>query len=460
MSSIPLDFFLNDPELLKRHELAIPSDDMYRFFPPKEEILLEDSDPKKNYRFIFNGQQKTEYEQKKLNEFHEYESKTGKLNYPNEWAESETMRLLQASEYDLPKAYGLISDRIKFMNNIPKTINNKIISILNSGSMFVYGRDHHFRPLIVISMVEYKKLIEKKIYEDQDLNNSITYLINYIIKYLLIPGQIENWIALIDFKGAGVSDVSDFKKIMSILNSYRGRVFRNYFINISGFLKLAVKAAINLFGSNTARKVKIIDKEELYKMQELISASNIQKKYGGTAPDLEPGPNNFFPPRMPSMNYEIKGEQLNIISEDAYKEMCLNSNPYKPFTISPKYLQQWNKEKEEKEVKEQVETKENEQASLNVNNQIQQSPLKESVPSPFIGNRAVEQTKIGMIMPNNNKKQTISKDHVISFLNEFKELNMLEAFEEKKYNTKIGVNIKNISSFFQKISNYKKNVII
>jgi hypothetical protein len=55
MSSIPLDYFLNDEELLKRHELAIPTDEMYRFFPPKEDIYLSDSDPQKNYRYIFNS---------------------------------------------------------------------------------------------------------------------------------------------------------------------------------------------------------------------------------------------------------------------------------------------------------------------------------------------------------------------------------------------------------------------
>ena len=126
MSSIPLDYFLNDEELLKRHELAIPTNEMYRYFPPKEEVILLDSDPSKNYRFIFNGPKKTNFEQGKLNEFHEYELKTGKLNYPNEWLESDNMRLLQAAEYDIPKAYGLINDRIKFINNNPKTINTLI----------------------------------------------------------------------------------------------------------------------------------------------------------------------------------------------------------------------------------------------------------------------------------------------------------------------------------------------
>ena len=52
--SIPLDYFLNNPELNQRHELALPTDEMYRFIPPSNEILLPDSNPENNYRFIFN----------------------------------------------------------------------------------------------------------------------------------------------------------------------------------------------------------------------------------------------------------------------------------------------------------------------------------------------------------------------------------------------------------------------
>ena len=131
MASIPLDFFLNNEELLKRHEQALPTKEMYRYFPPKEEIILSDSKQKKNYRFIFNGQPKTDYEQRKLNEYNEYELKHGKLSYPNIWLESDTMRLLQAAEFDLEKAYKMIIDTINFINKCPTSINDLIKFINN-----------------------------------------------------------------------------------------------------------------------------------------------------------------------------------------------------------------------------------------------------------------------------------------------------------------------------------------
>ena len=452
MSSIPLDFFLHNEELLKWHEKAIPTDEMYRYFPPNEEIILPDSNPKKNYRFIFNGQPKTEYEQKKLNEYNDYELKHGKLTYPNIWLESDTMRLLQAAEYDLEKTYKTVQDTIKFINSNPMAINNKIASLLNSGIMYVYGRDHHFRPIIIVSVKTYVNAVEKDKYSFEDINTSIIYLMNYIVKYLLVPGQIENWITMIDFKGAGVSDVSDFKKLLTTLNSYRGRVFRSFFINVGGFLKMAVKTAINLFGSSSAKKLKILGSDELDKMQEIISPNNIQRKYGGTAPDVVPGynTNNLFPPRMPSMNYELNGERLNIISEEAYKEMCLNSNPFKPFVISPKYLEKWNKEKEEEEQK----MKEIEEQNRIISSQ---KVMKEQIDNKSNIDKIIkEEERMKMIKVNEYNMRENKRQYVIDFIKEFEELSLLEIFEEKKYYSKPNINIEKMNYFFQKIPKCRK----
>ena len=452
MSSIPLDFFLHNEELLKWHEKAIPTDEMYRYFPPNEEIILPDSNPKKNYRFIFNGQPKTEYEQKKLNEFNDYELNHGKLTYPNIWLESDTMRLLQAAEYDLEKTYKTVKDTIKFINSSPIAINNKIVSLLNSGIMYVYGRDHHFRPIIIVSVKTYVNAVEKDKYSFEDINTSIIYLMNYIVKYLLVPGQIENWITMIDFKGAGVSDVSDFKKLLTTLNSYRGRVFRSFFINVGGFLKMAVKTAINLFGSSSAKKLKILGSDELEKMQEIISPNNIQRKYGGTAPDVVPGynTNNLFPPRMPSMNYELNGERLNIISEETYKEMCLNSNPFKPFVIRPKYLEKWNKEKEEEEQK----MKEIEEQNRIISSQ---KVIEEQIDNKSNIDKIIkEEERMKMIKVNEYNMRKNKRQYVIDFIKEFEELSLLEIFEEKKYYSKPNINIEKMNYFFQKIPKCRK----
>ena len=449
MSSVKLDYFLDNPELKIKHEDALPTYEMYRFFPPKEEIILTDSNPKNNYRFIFNGQPKTDFEKKKLANLQEYESSHGKLNYPQDWIETDTMRVLQASEYDMKKTYKTLEENIKFINNIPKFINDKIVSLLNSGFLYVFGRDHHFRPIIVCSIKTCTNLFSKNIYSLEDISQSIIYLVTYILKYLLIPGQIENWVIFVDFKDVGLSDIAEFKQILGTLSKFRGRVFRNYIVNIGGFLKIAVKAALKVFGSSSSKKLRILGSDELHKVQEIISPDNIQKKYGGLAPDIIPGGNNLFPPIMPSKNFSLNGEKLNIISEEDYREMCINSNPYKPFTIYPKFeLLNNQKEKEREEDETTIYSK--------ILSEKKNNLLKEKIKEEIKVKEKPKNNIINQLSRNILIKNSRNKNKMLLYSKEFESFNNIDINEEKKYSSKTPINIKELEIFFNKIKNYKK----
>ena len=453
MSNKSLDFFLEEPQLSLRHSKAIPTEEMYRFIPPEDEIInIDKSDPSKNYRYIFNGQPKTQFEKEKLSEFLEYESKQGKLNYPKNWLESDTMRLLQASEYDIKKTYTTINENIQWLNSIPKSINIKIISLLNSGFMYVYGRDHHFRPIIIVSIKMVKNVIHQK-YSFEEINESIVYLMNYIIKYILVPGQIENWIVFVDFEDVGISDIGDFKKILSTLSKQRGRVYKNYFVNIGGFIKMSVNTVVKMF-SSVSRKLVILGHDELKKAQELISPENLEKKYGGLAPDIVPGGNNLFPPIMPSSNFALSGEKLNIVSPEAYKEMCLNSNPYKPFVICPKYQEIWDKEKEMELQKEKEKNK----------NMIQEELIKKSY-NDINENKSIGQNSNFERKSKVYENKRISKNRnslknnaneIKDFLSQFEGYNMLENYEERKYPVPSAINLKEINLFFNRVKENQK----
>jgi hypothetical protein len=453
MSEKSLDFFLEEPHLSLRHNKAIPTEEMYRFIPPKEEIInIDNSDPSKNYRYIFNGQPKTQFEKEKLSEFLDYESKKGKLNYPQNWIESDTMRLLQASEYDIKKTYTTISENIQWLNSIPKSINIKIISLLNSGFMYVYGRDHHFRPIIIVSIKMVKNVISQK-YSFEEINDSIVYLMNYIIKYILIPGQIENWIVFVDFEDVGISDIGDFKKILSTLSKQRGRVYKNYFVNIGGFIKMSVNTVVKMF-SSVSRKLVILGHDELKKAQELISPENLEKKYGGLAPDIVPGGNNLFPPIMPSSNFALSGEKLNIVSPEAYKEMCLNSNPYKPFVICPKYQEIWDKEKEMELQKEKEKNKNMIQEELikkNYNDINENKSIGQN--SNFERKSKVYENK--RVSKNRNSLKN-NANEIKDFLSQFEGYNMLENYEERKYPVPSAINLKEVNLFFNRIKENQK----
>ena len=429
MAEYSLDYFMENPELKSRHLRAIPTLEMYRFFPPEEEIIsIDKSNPHKNYRYIFNGQIKTDFEKEKLSQFYEYESKTKKINYPSDWNESDTMRILQATEYDIKKAYNNIIENINWLENIPKTICDKTISLLNSGFMYVHGRDHHFRPLIFVTIKVVKNILGKN-YNFDDINKSIIFLMNYIMKYLLIPGQIENWIIFVDLDEVGFTDLGDFQKIISTLSKRRGRVFKNIFVNIGSFLKFSLKAIIKMV-SSVAKKSIILGANELNKVMELISPDNLEQKYGGNAPNIIPGGNNLFPPIMPNANYALNGEKINIITPEEYKNICMSDK--KPYVICPEYIKIWEEEKELEDLnKKKLEEKEK---IFLTQNELEFCKKQDKFTQDII--------KSDNNINNNDKKE------IKEFLKEFEDLNSLDFHKDRKYNIPSKLNIKEINSFF------------
>ena len=357
-------YYLYVPELRKRHQLAMPTNLMYRYFPNENDIIIKKENPKDNYRFIFNGVEKTEFEIKKLKEFNEYIKEKEKKNniehfLPEWWIESDTMRYLQASDYDFKKVYNLIKENLKSTRSARKVIDKRIRYILNSGFIYMHGRDTHFRPIIIIEVYKSIELMDKLEYTFEEITQAILFFMNYIINYMLIPGQIENWILICDLKDVGITKLPQFKSILSSLSKFRCRVIKNYLLHLGKMIKFAAKGILSLLGSASSKKIVVVDSTNLEIMQELIRKENLQRKQGGTAPDVVYGDDNLFPPLVPSEEYikEEEEEKLNIVSPEIYKEMCLDSKPFKPFVVCEQYMKIWEKENQEKILEEKLNLK-------------------------------------------------------------------------------------------------------
>jgi hypothetical protein len=70
--------------------------------------------------------------------------------------------------------------------------------------MYVHGRDHRFRPIIVFNAYR----IDLKIINEDQMLKGITYLLEIVMKYYFIPGQVENWVLIMDLNGSGLSSLS------------------------------------------------------------------------------------------------------------------------------------------------------------------------------------------------------------------------------------------------------------
>ena len=461
-----LEFFLLNPELKKRHELALPTEEMYRYIPSQSEIytVIDPNDPKVNSRSIYNGLPKNSFEQQKLPEFINFLKKKGDINFPDSWLESDTHRFLQSTDYNFENAYKKIKETTENINKDPKTISNRIIELLNSGFIYMHGRDHKFHPIIVFEMRIAVEYLNKKGYSKEEIAQCAIFLMNYIIKYMFIPGQIENYTLMIDLKDIGLSDFGVSKAVITVLDKrYPGRVYRNFLLNLGGFIRTAVKGALSVLGKSSSRKLRLYGKDEFHKLNEVIRPDNIQQKYGGTAPNVVYGGNNLFPPIVPSQKYQLDGEKSNVISPEEYKEMCINSNPYKPFVICPYYENLWKQEQNNK----------NNNFNNNINNvnniigngiPIQNSILMQNTlmlqNRISINNKHGRRSGSGIKMSNtmfgerNGYARTMNNGVINEFVLEFEKVNKYDNEKSNHFcNVPRAINVREISSFFNKIRN-------
>ena len=141
------------------------------------------------------------------------------------------------------------------------------------------------------------------------------------------------------------------------MSKFRGRVFRNFVIRMGGLLKFSLKGVLNLVGSTSIKKIKVLDKDEIFQnLSEYINPYYIPVTYGGYSIIISEELNNYlFPFELPEVDYS-NDLPNDILSENEYKIKCLESNN-KPIVICPILKQKWDEEEELRILMEEEERK-------------------------------------------------------------------------------------------------------
>ena len=88
----------------------------------------------------------------------------------------------------------------------------QIAHILQSGFLYVCGRDVKHRPILILNV---RKMVEVQP-EIDELNLATAFFCQFVVKKLLIPGLVENWIMIIDLNDVGMTSLP-VKKVQAIV---------------------------------------------------------------------------------------------------------------------------------------------------------------------------------------------------------------------------------------------------
>ena len=125
-------------------------------FQPKNDDLVDNLLGKPTRRiFIIPINFYTSRELQKLIEFYEYSLNQNYNFYPKNtknYSYHNIFRQLQGSDFNVEKAFNDVTHEIIYKNEkLPFTLTTDIEKVLNSGFVYIHGRDNHFRPLIFMN---------------------------------------------------------------------------------------------------------------------------------------------------------------------------------------------------------------------------------------------------------------------------------------------------------------------
>jgi len=204
-------------------------------------------------------------------------------------------RYISRARGDEKKAFKLLEEtqkwRATFFEKGPVT-DKQVFDDMQHGIMYFTGRDLELRPTIVIRACR----IPPQWYKENKIDTVLRLLIfcmEYMLRYMVYPGRVENNNVIVDLKGLGISQVPigalrDIYGIMS--HHYMGRVYKFYICNMSMVLGTIAGAVKGLLTDRQKQKLVFVDK--IPDLLKDFAPHHLEQDLGGSRPVIK---GKFFP---------------------------------------------------------------------------------------------------------------------------------------------------------------------
>jgi len=277
-------------------------------FTPNMEAIFFNYGHKKQERMIFpESEGYTDDEEEKYQKFEEYLTKN-KYFLPETLTKRRKMRFLYGNNFNHKSTYKNILATLEFRHqNLPFLVNDEIKQLVDSGMMYIHGRDKCFRPIFIVQSA---KITESTAQLDNILKAAY-FVTFYGMENMCLPGKIENWISINDMGGLSIRKLPT-KFIGKLLKSFqthlkcRGRKF--IMLNVTFGIRAIWKILSPFVDANTHLRTDVTkDSTHLY-LQHMVHPSQLEERFGGEAPNLT----QYWPPKYVSDEF---GHDPKFISD-------------------------------------------------------------------------------------------------------------------------------------------------
>lgn len=115
--------------------------------------------------------------------------------------------------------------------------------------------------------------LKKKTVEMTSMANAVMLTQEYMINNMFLPGQIENWVVIVNMAGQGIGSIpmGEIKGMAGILGSnYRSRMGRTWVLNSSYGVYILWKIITKFIDPLTSEKIHLTNKSTIGDIKELF----------------------------------------------------------------------------------------------------------------------------------------------------------------------------------------------
>lgn len=134
---------------------------------------------------------------------------------------------------------------------------------------------------------------------------------------MLVPGQVENWVVLIDLgkKGLGSLSINSLKQVLSILQvNYRCRMGMTYIVNPPKSMFMLWSCIKPFLDEILIEKIKISNGSTSGEMLSSFNPGQVEEKYGGKMKNLQV----FWPPTVNESKFDPPGGNIVLGHKDSF----------------------------------------------------------------------------------------------------------------------------------------------
>jgi len=318
---------------------------------PAEALLLKPTPEEirnNDLRMIHLSTPLLESEQKLLKALDE-ECKKQKITIPRSM-QPHSLRVIQQHKGKIKSALEQLTKNYEFrMKYLPLT-EAEVLADLQKGWMYWHGRDKRCRPILVVRAGN----IDKETWANPErITKMVLFLLEFILRYGMVPGRVENWCVMVDLTNAGRHGRPSMEAVKTMAHAmqgiYRYRMAWTKILNAPFWFSVFWSGLKSVLPGESVKKVEICSGSYHKALHAVVALNQLEERYGGTCRDRET-PSQFYPMQFPAGPFDPQAPVLRkdpsprggVASDDIHTKL----HDYTPVTLHEGGL--WIEGKEDK----------------------------------------------------------------------------------------------------------------